>query len=191
MKKIMATLVALSMMIVTVPAAADAGDRATAQDERLEMMDDMETLDEVSLASFMGSIQGDLLAMPMDSLVGNDAGCSADGADSSEWAAAGTPDAPCDFEAHSFGITHTSVSCTDACFIDAVDWATLSFLSVSCEAGSSALIDWAEGTITPIQGSCEAGVAGDPTSFSDWDSLGNGDWTHADNPGDALYHLLL
>lgn len=178
------TLVVIACSLLLAFSAAS-GTADTSNDQRVNV-EDMTPLESVQ-----GSWSDLFVSVPMDSLIGNDAGCDATG-QPLQWAAPGTPAGPCAFAAHSFGITHTAMSCpAAACTADALDWLTFGSVFVSCTAGSLAIVDWTAGQVINLAGSCTASAAGDATTFSDWDSLGGGGkWSHTDNLGDAVVHLI-
>lgn len=179
------TLVVIACSLLLAFGAAGSTADANNEDPRMDV-DGLTELESVQVT------WSDLfVGLPMESLLGNDAGCDATGATGLHFAEVGTPAAPCSGGLHSFGITHTAMSCLEtACAADALDWATFGFIVVACDAGSQAIVDWEAGQVLTLAGACAA--SGTTAGFSNWDSLGSGGkWSHADNLGDAVVHLLV
>lgn len=200
MKRYTAIFLSVALMAVgltALPASADNNEQSMTIDERMDLREeamedpnDFEVVDENALEAFEATIHDDLgllAPQPLDSTAGNDAGCAAAEAGASNWAVAGTPEGPCDGEVHEFGITHTVIDCTEACSADAFNLPTFEFIVLSCEEGSTAIVDWENGQIFAIEGECAA--SGSPLEYTEWDSLGTDKWSHTDNPVDALLHL--
>lgn len=182
MKKTLAILACSALLVLGATSGAATGDeqRVSIDDENLTLLS--------SVDATLEDLNG--LAVPVGGIFGNDAGCNT--SSGIAFAMAGTPQGPCNqWPIHNFGISYTSIRCVDACFADALDWFTFGFLVVQCSGGSLALVDWGAGLIYTLAGSCQAGYAVNPTTYQAWDSIGfNAAWSHTDNVGDALVHLV-